>query len=147
MSPEVALIPEWLVALEATSERGRIDIAQLARQLRSVGDARPSDPTGRYTLILRPTDRDPAEALRSAVGEWQKATADLGQHGARLLGARVIQPDTMPPRRRALGVHIARPTATRSASSPAYSCSSSARSSAYTPSKGRRVRNWRPTGG
>jgi hypothetical protein len=102
-----------MVALEATSERGRIDIPQLARRLRAVGDARPSDLTGRYTLILRPTDRDPAEALRSAVGEWQEATAALGQDGARLLGARVVQPDTTTQRSRPRRVHIARSTATR----------------------------------
>src|SRR5437899_2603203 len=98
-----AVVPEWLVALEAVGGPAGVDLEALARRLGAIGDCRPADRAGSYTLVLRPTDADPAEALRSAVADWRAATVTLGQHQTRLVAARLVSRNEAPPPARAGG--------------------------------------------
>lgn len=81
---------EWLVALEVTPGRWDGGLSDIAQHLQAVGEIRAEPGTGRYSLLVRRHEDDPAEALQAAIAAWQEARFRSGEVDARLVAAKVV---------------------------------------------------------
>jgi hypothetical protein len=87
-------VGEWVVALEATpaQREGARPLSELARRLHAVGEIRAEASAQRYSVLVRRGGADPAEALQTAIADWQAAQQPSGARDAQLVGARIVTP-------------------------------------------------------